>query len=143
MRDKMFEDIFTGWHVATFKPADFIRTRRLGFLYRNDSESFSNCVFFYSKNKKDLINLVSSMIEKSKNCYIEVISSIDYIVLGTIKERKKETTVYIKKDDIYRIDSKNTIKLINEIDEVPMIYPEESFYIYRVQARFATIYIDS
>ena len=107
MRDKLFEETFTNWHIGTFKAEENIITKRLGFLYRTDDESFRNSVFFYAKDKQDLVNFISSVIEKAKNFDIELINGSVYIKIGKIKGHKQVTTVYISKDEVYKDKPKN------------------------------------
>ena len=58
MRDKMFEDIFSGWKSGKLTPAQSIKSKKLGFLYRNNDNIYNKAVFFYARNKRDLIKLL-------------------------------------------------------------------------------------
>ena len=139
----MFEDIFSGWKSGKLTPAQSIKSNKLGFLYRNNDNIYNKAVFFYTRNKRDLIKLLQSIVYAATNNKIEIGEDTSYILLGTINKKKSETRIYINIDDIYRLNEQGEKTFINKIDEVLLMYPQESVFIYRVHAKFYTIDFDS
>lgn len=147
MKDLYFERMFAGLKRGVLKPAKTIKSRGLGFLYREDKTDFDTAVMFYTDNKKSLDKLIDSLIYTAEHNSINVSEGIDYILLGTVTKKVKgiteEIRVYIKTSDIYRVNENGEKELTRNIDELLYLLPEESRYLYSVDARLYTIEYDS
>lgn len=143
MRDRFFENIFTGWKSANFNAEKGINVKNLGFLYRDDTEAMSDCILLYSKDKLELTKFVADIMYKADNHFIKVAEDSRYIKLGTALNKKTELTFYAYSSDIFKRDCNGKTILINEIEPVYLMVPLTEVYIYRLPVTISKLKLDS